>query len=106
MESLIKSKVEPGRVAIRWLGQGGFAFKNGEGDVLVTDPYLSDSLNTNGEAARLTDIPIKPKDVRLDYLFLTPRPRGPHGPAHRARHCPGQPRSAHCLPALRLPAPC
>jgi len=71
MERLIKSKVEPGRVAIQWLGQGGFAFKSHAGQVLVVDPYLSDSANASGSAARLADIPIRPKDVRLDYLFLT-----------------------------------
>ena len=71
MERLIKSKVEAGRVAIQWLGQGGFAFKAHSGDVIVVDPYLSDSANGNGNAARLADIPVRPKDVRLDYLFLT-----------------------------------
>ncbi len=71
MERLIKAKVEKGRVAIHWLGQGSFAFKAHKGDVIVVDPYLSDSANTDGNAARLVDIPVKPKDVRLDYLFLT-----------------------------------
>ena len=71
MERLIKSKVEAGRVAIQWLGQGGFAFKAHDGAVIVVDPYLSDSANTDGNAARLVDIPVKPKDVKLDYLFLT-----------------------------------
>ena len=71
MERLIKSKVEAGRVAIQWLGQGGFAFKSHGGDVLAVDPYLSDSANSDGNAARLVDIPVRPKDVRLDYLFLT-----------------------------------
>lgn len=71
MERLIKSKVEPGRVALHWLGQGGFALKPHSGDVIVVDPYLSDSANSDGGAARLVDIPVRPKDVRLDYLFLT-----------------------------------
>ncbi len=71
MERLIKSKVEAGRVAIQWLGQGGFAFKGHDSGVLVVDPYLSDSANADGNAARLVDIPVRPKDVRLDYLFLT-----------------------------------
>jgi L-ascorbate 6-phosphate lactonase len=71
MERLIKSKVEAGRVAIQWLGQGGFAFKSHSGDVIVVDPYLSDSANGDGHAARLVEVPVRPKDVRLDYLFLT-----------------------------------
>ena len=71
MERLIKAKVDSGRVAIHWLGQGGFAFKAHGGDVVVVDPYLSDSANSDGGAARLVDIPVRPQDVRLDYLFLT-----------------------------------
>ena len=70
MEKLIKAKVEPGRVAIHWLGQGGFALKAHAGDVIVVDPYLSDSGAANG-SPRLVDIPMRPRDVRLDYLFLT-----------------------------------
>lgn len=71
MERLIKSKVEAGRVAIQWLGQSGFALKAHSGDVLLVDPYFSDSANSDGGAARLVDVPVRPKDVRLDYLFLT-----------------------------------
>ena len=71
MERLIKSKVEAGRVAIQWLGQSGFALKAHSGDVLLVDPYFSDSANGDGGAARLVDVPVRPKDVRLDYLFLT-----------------------------------
>lgn len=71
MERLIKSKVEPGRLAIHWLGQSGFAFQNSAGEVLIVDPYLSDSANADGTATRLVDIPIRPKDVKLDYLFLS-----------------------------------
>ncbi len=71
MERLINAKVEPGRVAIHWLGQGGFAFKDHAGDVIAVDPYLSDSVNADGTSPRLVPIPVKPKDARLDYLFLT-----------------------------------
>jgi len=71
MERLMTAKVERGRVAIHWLGQGGFVFKPHSGDILFVDPYLSDSANNGGGAARLADIPIKARDVRLDYLFLT-----------------------------------
>ncbi len=71
MEKLIRAKVGPGQVAIHWLGQGGFALKAHAGDVVVVDPYLSDSANRDGASPRLPDIPVKPRDVRLDYLFLT-----------------------------------
>ncbi len=71
MERSIKSKVEAGRVAIQWLGQSGFALKAHSGDVILIDPYFSDSANSDGVSARLVGIPVRPKDVRLDYLFLT-----------------------------------
>lgn len=70
MEKLIKAKVEPGRVAIHWLGHSGFALKAHAGDVIVVDPFLSDSGAADGMGRRV-DIPVKPRDVRLDYLFLT-----------------------------------
>ena len=71
MDRLIKAKVEQGRVAIHWLGQGGFAFKAHAGDIIMVDPYLSDSANADGGAARLVDVPVRPRDVVLNYLFLT-----------------------------------
>lgn len=71
MDRLINTKVEPGRVAVQWLGQGGFAFKAHAGDVIVVDPYLSDSVGAGGGPSRLVDIPIRPRDLSLDYLFLT-----------------------------------
>jgi L-ascorbate 6-phosphate lactonase len=71
MERLVNVKVEPGRVALHWLGQGGFALKAHTGEVIVVDPYLSDSASADGSVSRLADIPIRPKEVHLDYLFLT-----------------------------------
>ncbi|MDQ2800673.1 MAG: MBL fold metallo-hydrolase [Armatimonadota bacterium] len=112
MEKLIKSKVEAGRVAIHWLGQGGFAFKAHRGEVIVVDPYLSDSANADGSAARLVEIPVKPKDVKLDYLFL-PHDHLDHTDPHSAPAiaqanpdavvvCP--PSSCHHLTKLGVPA--
>lgn len=71
MERLIHAKLEPGKVAIHWLGQGGFAFRGHMGPIFAVDPYLSDSVNSDGTCPRLADVPVKPKDVKLDYLFLT-----------------------------------
>lgn len=46
MESLVKriqeTRVEPGSVAIFWLGQAGFAFKTPAGKIVYTDPYFTD----------------------------------------------------------------
>ena len=112
MEKLIKAKVEAGRVAIHWLGQGGFAFKNHAGDVLVVDPYLSDSANGDGSATRLVDIPVRPKDVKLDYLFLTHDHQDhtdPHSAPAIAQANPDAPiicppSSCHHLTKLGVPA--
>lgn len=112
MERLIKAKVDPGCVAIHWLGQGGFAFKAHAGDVIAVDPYLSDSANHDGQSPRLADIPIRPKDVLLDYLFLThdhvdhtdphTAPAIAQGNPDASIICP--PSSAHHLMKLGVPS--
>jgi L-ascorbate metabolism protein UlaG (beta-lactamase superfamily) len=83
MERLIKAKVEPGRVAIHWLGHSGFAFKSHAGEVVVVDPFLSGRSDGNGYTAARQDPPVRPKDVRLDYLFLT-HDHGTHMDPHTA----------------------
>jgi L-ascorbate 6-phosphate lactonase len=46
MENLAKkiqeTQVEPGSLAIFWLGQAGFAFKTPAGKIVYTDPYFTD----------------------------------------------------------------
>ena len=46
MESLAKkiqaTQVEPGSIAIFWLGQAGFVFKTPANKIIFTDPYLTD----------------------------------------------------------------
>lgn len=70
--------LEPRQVAIRWLGQAGFAFRYGQRAYLV-DPYLSDSLAAKYRAtefphARMMEIPVDPAAVRgLDWVFCSHR---------------------------------
>ncbi len=70
--------LEPGHLAIRWLGQAGFAFRYGQHAFLV-DPYLSDSLAAKYRAAefphaRMMEIPVDPAAVRgLDWVFCSHR---------------------------------
>ena len=71
MERLLNAKVEPGAVAVHWLGQGGFALKAHAGERIIVDPYLTDSANGNGDSPRMVPVPIKPKEVPCDFLFLT-----------------------------------
>ncbi|BDI31411.1 hypothetical protein CCAX7_34620 [Capsulimonas corticalis] len=112
MDRTSKTKVEQGRVAVHWLGQAGFCLKNHSGDLIYIDPYLSDSANADGASPRLVDIPIKPKDVRLSYLFLThdhPDHTDPHSAPAIAQSnpeativCP--PSSARLLIKLGVPS--
>jgi L-ascorbate metabolism protein UlaG (beta-lactamase superfamily) len=43
IQALLEDELQPGTVALAWLGQAGFALKCGQHLVLI-DPYLSDSL--------------------------------------------------------------
>ena len=71
MERLVNAKVDSGRCAIVWLGHGGFALKPHSGDVIVVDPFLSPGDSGVNSRPRLQQPPIKPQNVKLDYLFLT-----------------------------------
>jgi L-ascorbate metabolism protein UlaG (beta-lactamase superfamily) len=61
---------QPGQVAIRWLGQGGFAFRSPNGITWVVDPYLSD-FGRNGAAERLVPPPVDPSTVFCDAVLCT-----------------------------------
>ncbi len=50
-------------VTFFWLGQGGFAFKTDQDEVLVVDPYISNACKT----PRLAPPALVPRDVRGDY---------------------------------------
>lgn len=70
--------LEPGQVAIGWLGQAGFAFRYGRHAFLV-DPYLSDSLadkykGTEFPHTRMMEIPVDPAALRgLNWVFCSHR---------------------------------
>ena len=70
--------LEPGRVAVRWLGQAGFAFGYGPHAFLV-DPYLSDSLaakyrGTELPHLRMMPAPVAPGDLSgIGWVFCTHR---------------------------------
>lgn len=61
---------QPGQVAIRWLGQGGFAFRSPNGTTWVVDPYLSD-FGRNGPARRLVAPPVDPSTIFCDAVLCT-----------------------------------
>ena len=70
--------LEPGQVAVRWLGQAGFAFRYGQRAFLI-DPYLSDSLAAKYKGrefphVRMMEIPVDPAALHgLDWVFCSHR---------------------------------
>lgn len=75
-ESIRSTHVPPGSLAIFWLAQAGFVFKNPAGKVIYVDPYLTDfvehSLPEYGLGfRRMMASPIAPEDVDADYIIST-----------------------------------
>jgi L-ascorbate 6-phosphate lactonase len=80
MENLAKriqeSPVEPGSVAIFWLGQAGFAFKSPAGKIVYTDPYFTDYVQRVLPEYGLAFKRIMPKlveadEANADYIVST-----------------------------------
>ena len=68
--------VEPGSLAIFWLGQAGFAFKTPAGKIVYIDPYLTDyvqrALPEYGDGfKRLMPKLIEANEVDADYVIST-----------------------------------
>ena len=70
MEDLVPLPPRPGQVAVRWLGQGGFAFRTPEGGVWCVDPYLSNH-GGRGPVDRLAPAPINAANVRADAVLCS-----------------------------------
>ena len=75
-ESIRETPVKPGEVAIFWLAQAGFVFKNTSGKIIYTDPYLTDyvqrALPEYGMGfKRIMPKLISPEDVDADYVVST-----------------------------------
>lgn len=70
------TQVEPGSLAIFWLGQASFVFKNAAGQVVYIDPYLTDYvqrvLSEYGDGfKRLMPKIIEAGEVDADYVIST-----------------------------------
>lgn len=65
--------VQPGKLAISWLGGAGFAFKMADGKIVYVDPYLSDALDHFYSWKRLpsSPSPFAPKEVVADLVLTT-----------------------------------
>jgi L-ascorbate 6-phosphate lactonase len=69
-EPLIADEPQPGQVALRWLGQGGWALRSPGGAVWCVDPYLS-NYGSRGPVDRLTPAPVRGVDVQTDAVLCT-----------------------------------
>ena len=68
--TLVPLTPAPGQVALRWLGQGGFAFRSPGGTVWLVDPYLS-NFGSRGPVERLAPAPVAGPDVRADAVLCS-----------------------------------
>jgi L-ascorbate 6-phosphate lactonase len=68
--ALVPEEPQPGQVALRWLGQGGWAMRSPGGTVWCVDPYLS-SYSNRADFERLAPTPVEAKDVRADAVLCT-----------------------------------
>lgn len=68
--------VEPGSLAIFWLGQAGFVYKTPGGTVVVVDAYLSDCVHRMLSDVlygfkRIMPAPFAPEEVEADLVVCT-----------------------------------
>jgi L-ascorbate 6-phosphate lactonase len=64
--------VKKGEIAIAWLGQAGFVFKNSVGVIVGVDPYLTDSVERNWDGFKRLMAPIvTPEEYAPDVLLAT-----------------------------------
>ena len=69
-------ELNPGQIAVWWLGQAGFLFRTSEHSLII-DPYLSDSLaikysDDEFRHIRMMPVPLPPREVTgIDWIFST-----------------------------------
>ncbi len=71
-----ETSVNPGNLAIFWLGQAGFVYKTCGGTVMYVDPYLTDSVHRQLSHElygfkRIMMAPVAPDEVDADYIVCT-----------------------------------
>ncbi|MDQ3701542.1 MAG: MBL fold metallo-hydrolase [Chloroflexota bacterium] len=67
---LVPHEPLPGQVALRWLGQGGFAFRSPGGLVWCVDPYLS-SYSGRADFQRLAPTPVAADSLITDAVLCS-----------------------------------
>ncbi len=70
-EQVHDSEIAPGSVSVTWLGQAGFIFKASNGTVIMSDPYLSDSVERICGFKRLMPKLLGLDEIVPDILLCT-----------------------------------
>lgn len=70
LSALVPHEPLPGQVALRWLGQGGFAFRSPGGLVWCVDPYLS-SFSGRADFQRLAPAPVAAESMLTDAVLCS-----------------------------------
>jgi len=68
-KEIIDTKVGKREIAIFWLGQNSFIFKTPKEKLIAIDPYFS--RNNPRQKFIYPKPPVKPEDVKVDYVFCT-----------------------------------
>ncbi len=68
IEKIRKIDLEKGEVAIAWLGQNFYILKSPGGTTISIDPYLE---RAEGIPYVHPEPPIKPEDLKVDFIFCT-----------------------------------
>jgi L-ascorbate 6-phosphate lactonase len=67
-----ETPVKGGEIAIGWLGQAGFVFKDSAGTIVGVDPYLTDSVEKNWDGFKRLMAPIvTPEEYAPDIYLAT-----------------------------------
>ena len=71
-ERMRGEQVGPEELAVFFVGQAGFVFKNSEGALLALDLYLSDALERSSEQfRRMVPTLLEPEEVDVDLMLVT-----------------------------------
>ncbi|MEX0720089.1 MAG: MBL fold metallo-hydrolase [Balneolaceae bacterium] len=58
-------------IGIAWTGQAGFVFKDSDGKIYHTDPYLSNICSQTVGYHRVVPAPVSAAKITADYVFVT-----------------------------------
>lgn len=71
MENIRTCQVPEGSLAVFWLGQAGFLFKNSAGTTVAIDPYLTNCGEAMRGFKRISPMLIDPNEFAPDYYIVS-----------------------------------